>query len=405
MQITVPGSKSLTNRALILAALSGNKTVIENAVFCEDTEAMIKGLEKLANRPGNDKKQLKLNTGNAGTTTRFLTALCTLTGKEEIIEGSKRMNERPIKELTKALNNLGAKITTTKGCPPVKIGKKIPDGGRVQVPGNISSQFLSALLMIAPFLKKKTTISLEQNLCSKPYVNMTIKTMKEFGLTVKNNKFAQFQVEPQAPTPPTKFTVESDASSASYTGAFAALHNKTTTLNNIHKNSLQGDIAFLKYLKKMGCTTTETSKGTKIKGPKTLKPLGTIDMNATPDLVQTFAVLAMFTPGRTTIKNIANLRIKETDRLSALEKEIKKFGIEVSTTANSITIIGNPNHLKTLAKSTKTPITIKTYNDHRMAMSFAILSPLIPINIQNPSCVKKSYPTFWDDLKTISKNT
>lgn len=399
IEITVPGSKSIANRALILSVLTGTPTTLKNVPICNDTQLMIKALSKLIDL----ESPIKIYTGNAGTTTRFITALSTLQNKKIMVSGDKRMCERPIKDLTFALNKLGAKITCTKGCPPVKIKPSIPKGGSISLPGNISSQFLTALLLTAPHFTEKTTINIDQKLCSQPYIKMTIEVMKEFGYKIVNNKFAQFKIEPQTGKSPKNYTIESDVSAASYIGAFAALNpRKEILLTNIFEKSIQGDIAFLKYLKKMGCKITQTKKGTKIKGPKNLKSIGTVDMNKTPDLVMTFATLAMLTPGKTTIKNIANLKIKETDRLEALEKEIKKFGIKVITTKDSITIHGDPEILKTTKTTHSKRISIKTYNDHRIAMCFGILNNKFPkLHIQNPKCVAKSYPNFWKDLKKL----
>ncbi|MBT7736949.1 3-phosphoshikimate 1-carboxyvinyltransferase, partial [Candidatus Peregrinibacteria bacterium] len=401
IEITVPGSKSIANRALILSALTGS-TNLKNLPDCDDTAYMQKALKQIREAK---KEPIKIHTGNAGTTTRFLTAYCTLLNKHIIIDGDKRMRERPIKELVNALKKLGANISCKKGCPPVEIKPQIPNGGTISLPGNISSQYLSALLLAAPHFKEKTTINIEQELCSQPYINLTLKTQKAFKTSIKNNKFAQFQVEPKKGKSPKNYTIESDASGASYIGAFAALNPAwTILLSNIRKDSLQGDIAFLKCLQKMGCRIRHTKKGTRIRGPRELKRLGTIDMNKTPDLVMTFAALAMFTRGKTTIKNIANLRIKETDRLQALENEIKKFGIKVTTTKDSITIHGDPNHLKTISKFTTKRISIKTYDDHRIAMCFAVLrNRFSNLHIQNPKCVNKSYPTFWKDLEILEQ--
>lgn len=453
VSILIPGSKSISNRALILATLSRGTTIIKNVAICDDTNYMIENLKKLGvkiqengtilkvegiykkgklNFP-HSSKPIHLYTGNAGTTTRFLKSLATLTSNEIIIDGDARMRERPIGELIKALNQLGAKISSKNGCLPIIIKPSPLKGGTINLPGNISSQYLSAILMIAPFAMGKTTINIEQKLCSRPYIEMTLKMMEKFGLKVKNKKFEQFTADPlnaNQKKQPKTYTVESDASSASYFGAYAALHpNRPILLQNIHKKSLQGDIQFLDYLKKMGCKIIEQKNGTLIKGPANhtnLKCPGTIDMNTTPDLVMTFAVLAIFTEGKTRINNIANLRIKETDRLSALENEIKKLirnlnlekNISVKTGSDWIEIHGfvkinrsespvngeskNRRRVSQYAQQS-IPIQISTYNDHRMAMSFGILTDLIPnMKIENPGCVSKSYPTFWEDLKKVS---
>ncbi len=395
VSITTPGSKSISNRALFLSAFSDKPIKFKNLADCDDTAYTLQGLKKL-----KGKSPIKIYTGNAGTTTRFLTALSTLTGKKVIIDGDKRMRERPIKPLVNALNKLGAKVKTTRDCPPLTIEPQKLKGGRISLPGNISSQYISALLMIAPFAEKETIINIEQKLCSKPYIKMTIEVLKAFGIKIINKNFKQFRIKPiKKLNFPKTYTIESDASSASYIGGYAALHpNKTIVIKNLSKKSIQGDIKFLDYLKKMGCKTTNM----KIKGPKQLKSLGKIDMNETPDLVMTFAVLAAYAKGTTHITNIENLRIKETDRIRALKQELTKLGIKVKTTKDSIKIEGKPD----LRENPPThKITIETYNDHRIAMCFGMIQDLIPnLKIKNPNCVSKSYSTFWKDLKLMQKN-
>ena len=384
IEITIPGSKSISNRALLLNALTGNKTTLHNIAPCDDSDYMIAGLEEL------QKPEPKLYTGNAGTSTRFLTAYSTLLEKEIQIDGDERMRERPILALTEALNSLGANVESPNGCPPLTIHAQKLKGGEISIPGDISSQYLSALLMTLPFTAQTSIINIEGELCSKPYIEITLSLLKDYGITIQNKNFQQFTIEAQQATPPLEFTVEGDASSASYIGAYSALHpEKEVKLTNIHKNSIQGDIKFLEYLEKMGCQIAET-----IKGPQKLQSLGTVDMNSTPDLVMTFAVLALFASNPTTITNVSNLRIKETDRLQALENELKKLGAKVSTTNDSITI--HP-----LTEFPKEEIQIATYNDHRMAMSFAILNDILPIKIIDPTCVSKSYTSFWQDLNKL----
>jgi 3-phosphoshikimate 1-carboxyvinyltransferase len=278
------------------------------------------------------------------------------------------------------------------------------EGGNTNLTSNISSQYLSALLMVSPFAKTETTINIEGALVSKPYIEMTIKIMEKFGIEILNNNFAQFEIKKAKPSinKPKSLVIESDTSSASYIGAFAALNPKIKILlKNIHENSIQGDIKFLEYLQTMGCKTSTTKNGIIIQGPAKLLPLGSLDMNTTPDLVMTFAVLSMFTEGKTTLANIGNLRVKESDRLSALKTEIRKFGIQVHTGPDFIEIHGN---LKLLSSKPKSPITIETYDDHRIAMAFGILKNHLPIKIQNPSCVNKSYKTFWLDLNKLIQN-
>lgn len=394
IKVILPGSKSITNRALILAALYGKNTVISHAALCDDTKYMIEGLRKLGFKiiqkdttvqvKGTFKKinsPITIYTDNAGTTTRFLTALSTLSGNTVVISGSKRMHERPINPLTEALNQIGAKVETRNGCPPVIIYPQTPQGGIASIPAYISSQYISALLMIGSSLKNELKLELQGKIASEPYIKMTEKMLIQF----QENPFT--------------YHVEGDASCASYFGAYSALnHHKPVKLNNIYQPSLQGDIAFLRLLEEMGCTITTTGEGTMIRGPKKLKSLGEIDMNAWPDLVMTFAVLAMFANGKTKIHNIANLRIKETDRIKALENEIQKFGVKVESGKDYLVIEGK---LMT-EKIYNEKIAIETYEDHRMAMCFGILKNNFPgLTIKNPQCVNKSYPDFFKDLKKV----
>ncbi len=439
IEIKIPGSKSITNRALILASLSKETTILKNSAICDDTIYMIKALKKLGIEisvknsqikiKGNNgkflkqKNKIKIYTENAGTTTRFITALATLTKNEIIIDGNKQMQKRPIKELIKSLNNLGANIKSKTGCPPIHIYPSYLKGGKTKIKGNISSQYISALLMISPFAEKNTTIEIEQKLYSKPYIKTTLALLKKFKINIENKKFTQFKIKGnQKSISPKKLTIESDASSASYIGAYVAINKeKQVLLKNIFKNSIQGDIKFLDYLKQMGCEIKENKKGTIIKSPKknlnrNLQPINensnflhnntdniftktSVNMNETPDLVMTFAILALFTPGETLIKDIKNLRIKETNRLKALENELKKLKVKVKTGKDYIKIKGE----KSIGLyENKKPITIETYDDHRIAMCFGIIQDFFPnIKIKNPKCVSKSYTTFWEDLNKL----
>jgi len=413
--ISIPGSKSITNRALLLASLNQSEVILKNAVICDDSSYMIENLQKLGIKieknateiriEGNEgifekkDKITELFCGNAGTTTRFLTALSTLSGNETTIDSDEQMHKRPIKALSDALNQLGGDIQTTNDHLPLLISPQKLTGGKINLPGNISSQFLSALLMICPFAPEDTEINIDQKLYSRPYVEMTIQMLNTFGITLENNNFAQFGVKgnQKAALKNLIYKIESDASSASYVGAYTALHpREEISLKDVHKNSIQGDIKFIEYLEKMGCKIQETSEGINIKGPQTLKSLDETDMNETPDLVMTFAILAVFTQGKTVIKNIASLRVKESDRIKALENEIKKLGVDIKTGQDFIEITGKP---ELIANPPTENIFIETYNDHRIAMAFGIIKDLIPnMEIENPNCVKKSYPSFWTDL-------
>ena len=369
VNINIPASKSILNRAMILQALYSPKTKLANVTDCDDTKYMREGLEELAKED-----QPQLYTGNAGTTTRFLTAYASLLNKKVTITGNERMQERPIQPLVDALNQAGAKVETSNGCPPVTLHPQIPQGGTIAIPANLSSQYISALMMISDGTNQGINLQLNGEVCSQPYIDMTSKMIEQFRQK------------------PAEYNIETDASGASYFGAYATINpDQPIHIANLPTNSLQGDIAFIKYLEKMGCKYKDGN----FQGPETLQSLGTIDMNTTPDLVMTFAVLAMFTPGQTTITNVANLRIKETDRLAALETEIQKFGISVRTTEDSITITGG-------LQPSSQAIEITTYDDHRIAMAFAIIKKQFPnLSFDQPECVNKSFPNFWEELAKL----
>jgi len=374
LKIDLAGSKSISNRALLLCEINkilGLKVPkLINLSTSEDSRVMQKGLKLLTQK--NTPK--KINLGATGTAVRFLTAFAAATGKEVTITGSKRMKKRPIEDLVKALNKLGCKVKSTNGCPPVNISKSEFLGGKTEISGSSSSQFLSALLMVAPLAKKPVEIALTGKKVSEPYIKMTLEMIEAF------------QKEPE------EFFIEGDASSASYLGAYALLKDRELQIGNLSEKSIQGDAAFLKYLKRMD-------------GKNTIKPLGIVDMNATPDLVMTFAVLATFAKGTTKITNIGNLRIKESDRIQALENELKKLKVEVKTGKDFIEIHGEEK-TTLIEKLAKKRITIETYDDHRIAMAFGVLKKTIlpKLKIKNPSVVRKSYPEFWSDLNKLNKS-
>ncbi|MBN2096493.1 3-phosphoshikimate 1-carboxyvinyltransferase [Candidatus Peregrinibacteria bacterium] len=366
--LTLPGSKSITNRAFLCAVLAKGKSRIYGALESEDTTAMLNALRKFEVRisksenyieiEGNGGKfkpgNVTVNAGASGTTTRFLTALSVLREGKTAIKGTKRMKERPIKDLEDALGQLNR-------------GERL-----IRIKGDKSSQFLSALLMISP-LFSPLKIEVTGKLVSKPYIDITIAVMKAFGVSVQNKAYKTFIVKPQQYKAADYWT-EGDASAASYWTAMAYLHKGKVKFENLKiKNSIQGDAHFEENLKKLG-------------------KISVIDMNAMPDAAMTAAVMAPFARRRTKITGLSTLRIKETDRLAALEKELKKIGVNVSTTKDSITI-------RPAIHPTIRP-TIRTYNDHRMAMCFAVLGTKTPgIVIEDPTCVDKTYPEFWEDLE------
>lgn len=434
IQISVPGSKSITNRAFLLSALCNNKVFIHGALESDDTKYMKKALQdlgvKISNKNnifeihgtgGNFIKGVKtLFLGNAGTAVRFLTATMLLRKDKTIIDGVERMRNRPIKDLIDSLRELGAKIESKTGCPPISIEGAENYKESVTMKGNNSSQYFSALMQIAPLLKNGLNIAIDGELVSKPYIDITIHIMKQFGAEVVSTPRV-ISIKPQK-YQAKEFFVEGDASSASYWFALAAVTRSTVTVKNLSYTSCQGDVHFVDVLEKMGCKVAKgltlnakekqqffhlkkenTSKvkpyGITVTGPKKLKALGKINMNAMPDVAMTLAVVATFAEGETIIVDVANMRIKETDRIKALVTEMKKMGIKCEELPDGLIIHGSSDiNLRHGAE-------IETYDDHRMAMCFSVLGAVIPNTvILNPNCVSKTYPNFfkeWD--KAIKK--
>jgi len=408
-KISVPGSKSITNRALLMASLAKGDTTLKNALFSDDTKVMIEALRNLGvtirkvkdglKITGNggkfSKPKKELNLGNAGTAVRFLTAISCLIPGKTIVTGDERMCERPIQDLIDGLNQLKieAKFINENKCPPVEIPFQKFLGGKCEIRGNKSSQYFSALLMLAPLSKDKdTTIKVQGSLVSKPYIDITLKLLETFGIVVQNKDYKTFKIPANQKYKPVNLEVEADASSATYFMAFAAATEGEVEITNLGTDSIQGDSKFYKILEKMGCEVEATEKSITVKGPEKLKSIGDINMTSMPDSSMTLAVLASISLGLTTIKGIRNLRIKECNRLEALTKEFKKCGIYAKELKNGISIIGRPPR----------PADIETYNDHRMAMSFSILSLVSNgIKILEADCVNKTYPEFWTDVKKL----
>lgn len=385
LEITIPGSKSLTNRAIIMASLSNGVSKIKNISNSLDSLIMIKAMKKLGIKIKINKNKLEITgnrgvfqefngvikTGQAGTVTRFLTALSVLIPGQMIIK-STMTKDRPIKELEEALK----KIRT----------------GKVLISGSISSQFISSLLMIAPILEKGLTINIIGKLVSSSYINMTINLMKKFGVKIKKITNNKYIVKKQI-YGPANYVVESDLSGASYFFAAAAVTGKSIRIKNIKLSSVQSDLEFPNLLEKMGCRVRENirQKWIEVKGPKVLKGI-TVDMVNMPDTAQTLAVVAAFSKGKTKIIGLSTLKIKETNRLQALKSELGMMKIESEITDDSIIITGG--------KPQKA--VIETHGDHRMAMAFAVAKLRIPeLKVKNPEVVKKSFPEFWEKFKKI----
>ncbi len=393
--IHLPGSKSISNRLLIINYLLDKKTQIANLSLSDDTQNLSQQLRKVEN---TTEKSLMIDVGAAGTNMRFLTALlATIPDKEFIVTGSKRMCQRPIKPLVDALQSLGAEISYLEqtGFPPLNIkGKKI-NGGTVKINANISSQFISALMLIAPTFSLGLEIQLKQNPISSSYINMTKEIMQQFGSEVVLKKKNIF-VKARHYQPKDKIIVESDWSAASYWYGILVLSELgELKINNLQKNSWQGDAIIKEWAKDFGIHTQFLSNNILLSKIKTEKiTFFEKDFSSYPDLAQTFTVLLSALQIKAKLTGLSTLKVKETDRILALEKELKPFGIEIHTTDDSIEI--RPSSL------IHSEHAIKTYDDHRMAMSMAMLTMIFKkITIENEDVVSKSYPNFWKDLERV----
>ena len=437
--VRVPGSKSLTNRALLLAALAEGTTTLTGVLFADDTRRMIEALGTLgfelqideaattvtvrggggtipdAGEPGRD---VDLFLGNAGTAMRFLTAACTLgePGSSYRLDGIPRMRQRPIGELVDLLRELGVRIDYLgeDGFPPLRVHgglretlAKRHDQPTLEVPNTLSSQYISALLQIAPCLPEGLVLRFAGAITSRPYVHMTLGVLKDFDSDQLWRD--AIRVEYSKLQGPDEYPIEPDASNASYfLAAAAVVLGSQCEVPAVDADSAQGDSNFIRCLAWMGakagyygadgCISAGSSRSLRLRG-------GTHDLADMPDMAQTLAVVALFADGHTTIRNVGNLRVKETDRLAALENELTKLGATVTIDGDDITIVP-PTDDTALPFAPGETVAIDTYDDHRMAMSFAVVglaSNRLPgrprVVINDPGCVAKTYPGFWDDLR------
>ena len=411
--VRVPGSKSLTNRALLIAALANGTTTLENALFSDDSRYFANALRTLGFDIGLDPKNSRMTVtglgghipatsaelfiGNAGTAARFLTAFLTLGNGEYILDGESRMRERPIGDLVEALGQLGAKVETVNNqqsaiCPPVKITAYGLTGGKAQIAGNISSQYLSALLMVAPYAQSPIEIEVISELNSKPYVDMTLSIMRDFSVAVQRDGYQFFEIPITNYVSHITYPIESDASAASYFFAASAICSGMVQVENISRKSVQGDIAFLDVIEKMGCTVEETDHCIQVIGSTDLNGLD-VDMRDIPDTAQTLAAIAPFASTPSRIRGIASARVKETDRVAATCAELTRLGVRVEEHEDGMTVYPCDKIQ---------PTTIRTYNDHRMAMAFSLIGLRIPgITIENPGCVSKTFPNYFDVLESL----
>ncbi len=406
--LRIPGSKSLTNRAFLLAALADDESTVRRPLIADDTNRMLDALRalgfviedqrdavRIVGRSGAiPAHQAKLNLGNAGTATRLLTAACCLDHGTYLLDGVARMRQRPIGELVEPLRQLGANITYCgqSGYPPLQIHAAGLDGGSITMKPTLSSQFISALLMAGPYMERGLTLHFDGPVTSRPYVELTLGLMSEFGVDATvDDAFTQVSVAPGVYCA-ADYTVEPDASSATYAlAAAAAVPDSRVAIPDLGADSLQGDTAFAQVLADMGAGVTVAEDHIAVRHAGPLRGIDA-DLNHIPDAAMTVAALAVLAEGPTTIRNVGNWRVKETDRMAAMHAELIKLGAGVVVAGDDLTITPP-------AEGRIRPATIDTYDDHRMAMSFAVIGLARPgITINDPSCVAKTYPGFFDDL-------
>ena len=410
--INLPGSKSVSNRALLLAALAKGTTKLTNLLDSDDVRHMLNALEKLGVTfrlsddrtccevegnagPLRSADSLELFLGNAGTAMRPLAAALCLSSGDITLTGEPRMKERPIGHLVEALRQGGAKVDylEQENYPPLRLHGGFT-GGEVSVDGSVSSQFLTALLMTAPLAPQDTVIHIKGELVSKPYIDITLNMMASFGIRVDHDNYQVFHITGnQTYQAPGDYLVEGDASSASYFLAAAAIKGGTVRVTGIGRNSMQGDIHFADVLEKMGARITwgdayiECTRGT-------LQGID-MDMNAIPDAAMTIATTALFAQGTTTIRNIYNWRVKETDRLAAMATELRKVGAEVEE---------GHDYIRVTPPARLQKAEIGTYDDHRMAMCFSLVALSdTPVTILDPKCTAKTFPDYFDRLASLSQ--
>jgi 3-phosphoshikimate 1-carboxyvinyltransferase len=404
--VAVPGSKSYTHRTLIASALSDGLCKITNHLDSEDTRYTIFALTKLGIQSDIKEDGLyiqglngsfmpyesPIDLGNSGTSMRLITALAALGQGSYVFSGSERMHQRPIHDLLHALDQIGISAVSinNNGCPPVKVVSGKINKGRVDVNCSISSQYLSALLFIAPFADDEVHLHVTHGPVSKPYIDLTLDIMTKFGIQVKRDGYTDFFVPGKQRYQSGIYEIEPDCSQAGYFWAAAAITGATVKIKAIPHNSKQGDLKFVHVLNSMGCQISFDPDGISVTGGE-LSGID-VDMENMPDLVPTLAVVAAFSKGKTQIRNIAHLKAKESDRLAAVISELGKMGISTVSDGDNLMISGGKPH----------GAVIETYNDHRMAMSFAISGLAIQgIKIINETCVEKSFPNFWEVLNQL----
>lgn len=403
--ITVPGSKSLTNRALVCAAMARGESLIQNPSDSTDTAMMVNGLNQLGvlARPaggtliveGTGGKlfapRFPIPVGNAGTTLRFLLSVAARAQGVTVFEGSDRMGERPISDLVDAFRDLGIVVEHHPGIARYAVHGGTFHGGKVTISGEKSSQFISSLLLAAPGTALGVAVHGTGELASAPYLAMTVEVMRQFGVEV-GVKGTDYSVFPGASYRPTRYEVEPDASSATYAFGAAAVAGGTVTVTGVRQGSIQSDAGLLEMLGEMGCSIEWIPEGVTVTCRSTLRGIA-VDMNRMPDAVPTLVAVALFADGPTRITNVAHLRFKESDRLGTLADELRQIGADITVLDDGMVISPVPLHGATL----------DAHEDHRLAMSFALVGLRVPgITILGPDCVAKSFPRFWDELDRLA---
>ena len=413
--VVVPGSKSITNRALPIAALADGTSVLTGALDSDDTRYMAEAIRALGLGVDHDAvartftvkggggtfpaQHADLFLGNSGTSMRFLAAAVALGHGRYRLDGVPRMRQRPIDPLLDALTTLGVDVRAEhgNGCPPISVQADGLRGGAVTMPGDRSSQYFSALLMAAPYAREDVVVTVEGDLVSKPYMTITAAVMRAFGVEceIDDVDWRTFRVPAGQRYVAREYAIEPDASNASYFFAAAAVTGGTIRVPGLGRGSTQGDLGFVRVLEAMGATVTVAADSTEVSGP----PIGQLrgvdlDLNAISDTAQTLAAIAPFASGPVTIRGVEHMRLKETDRVSALATELRKLGQDVEERADGLRITPGPIR----------PATVDTYDDHRMAMSFAITGLGAPgVTIADPGCVRKTFPDFFDRLESARR--
>lgn len=408
-RVTLPGSKSYTNRALPIAALAKGASTLRGVLDSDDTRYMADALGALGftisvdwaaatvDIEGGDGRipssSATLYLGNSGTSVRFLTGLAALGHGSFTIDGTARMRERPLAPLIDGLSAAGVDVRSEQGngCPPVVIRADGLPGGTIRMPGNVSSQYFSALAMVLPYARAALTVEVDGELVSKPYIDMTAATMGAFGVELRHDEYRRISVASGQRYVGRDYAIEPDASAASYFFALAAVSGGTVTVEHLPSSTKQGDIGFVDVLEQMGCVVHRGVADVTVTGPQRLRGID-VDMSDISDTVQTLAAIAPFALEPVTIRNVKHIRYKETDRIAAMATELDRIGVRVDEVDDGMTVYPSTPHAAT----------VQTYDDHRMAMSFGIAGTRIPgLKIADPACVSKTVPNFWEILTPL----